>query len=913
METKIRSALTGVALALSVPAVAQAFELQADERVVVGELANGLDYYILPLPAGESRPTVEMRLYVNAGSLDETDEQLGYAHILEHMAFNGSENYSENDVVKFFERAGMQFGGDINAYTTFGETVYQLSIPADDTELVSEAYQVLGDWAYRLDISPAEVEKEIGVVLEEWQRRGTDDSVETQWLDANLAGTSWGERLPIGTEESIKGVTAEGLRNYYETHYQPDRMAVVVVGAVDPDQAVARITEEFAGFADISDVEAAVPTDSLATVGRPWFKFSDQNVAATSIEFGRISAAPEFATIAAELEAGLVNFIITNAINTRFAEIVNASGSPVSSLGFSSGPYIDGFISDSLSAQSKAGRLAEAAVLLEQERLRLLSFGLTAEELANSQAQVVAMYDNYINMLANAPAASFVEGLLSAARDERTLVPSIESEFALLNSISISEADAKAFIEASLADGGYTLFHPKGEHETVDAEHYARWLSEARSKEVTPFAVEAGAAVAGMAFPGDVLGGEPLALENAFQLLLGNGQQAWVLQTDIENNKVQLQLQLANGRLQLADEAIPAANMLPFLISQQPRLGYSATQLESENTKRQVQWGMEIASYNGYVYVEFPVEEAAFATELLLDLIYNPLPDASRLADDIALYQQDFAGFAATADGEYRRTYAVNMWGETNHAWPNYELVNETTIAQALQVLQSDANLWALAGDIDVETGAQFLANYVAGAPVVSLPPVQQRLLATPLGEAQVVNGSTDEGAMTELFRATELDINPVIADVVVNIVDKRIIEEVREEQSLIYSAWSYYFAETDEVFGQNIGAIGWTSDPDKTEIVRDAINQAIAGLLAEGVSEEALATAKNQAVNANRDYFTSLNGYMALLTDAFDNNQLPATQAQMASDIEGITVEQVEAYIAALYQGPAYQLTFQP
>lgn len=912
MENKVPKLLAVAIAAVPVLAAAQT-QLQADERIVVGELANGLDYYILPLPAGESRPTVEMRLYVNAGSLDETEDQLGYAHILEHMAFNGSENYSENDVVKFFERAGMQFGGDINAYTTFGETVYQLSIPADDTELVSEAYQVLGDWAYRLDISPAEVEKEIGVVLEEWQRRGTEESVDTQWLEANLAGTSWGERLPIGTEESIKGVTAEGLREYYETHYQPDRMAVVVVGSVDPDQAVARITEEFAGFADVSDVEAAMPTDSLTTVGRPWFKFSDQNVAATSIEFGRISAAPEFDTIEAELEAGLVNFIISNAINTRFAEIVNASGSPVSSLGFGSSSYLDGFISDSLSAQAKAGRLAEAAVLLEQERLRLLSFGLTAEELANSQAELVAMYDNYINMLANAPANNFVEGLLSAARDERALVPSIESEFALLTNLSISEADAKAFIETSLADGGYTLFHPKGEHETVDAEQYARWLSEARSEDVAPFAVEAGVAEAGMAFPGDLLGAEQLALENAFKLMLGNGQQAWVLQTDIENNKVQLQLQLANGRLQLPDEAIPAANMLPFLIGQQPRLGYTATQLESETTKRQVQWGMDISSYNGYVYVEFPVEEAAFAVELLLDIIYNPIPETSRLADDIALYQQDFAGYEVTPDAQYSKTYSVSMWGDTNHAWPNYQLVNETTIAQALQLLQSDANLWALAGDIDVESGAQLLANFVAGAPVVSLPAVMQRELKTPLGTAQVVNGSTEEGATTELFRATELDVNPVIAGLAVNIVDKRIIEEVREEQSLIYSAWSYYFGETDDVFGQNIGAIGWTSDPDKTEIVRDAINQAIAGLLAEGVTEDMLATAKSQAVNGNKDYFTSLNGKMALLTNSFDENHAPKTQAQMTSDIEAISIEQVEAYIAELYQGPAYQLTFQP
>ncbi|WP_158584240.1 M16 family metallopeptidase [Salinibius halmophilus] len=887
--------------------------LQADERVVVGELDNGLDYYILPLPASEARPTVEMRLYVNAGSLDETDEQLGYAHILEHMAFNGSENYSENDVVRFFERAGMQFGGDINAYTTFGETVYQLSIPSDDRELVSEAYQVLGDWAYRLDISPEEVEKEIGVVLEEWQMRGTDDSVEAQWLEANLEGTSWGNRLPIGTEESIKGVTAEGLRDYYQTHYQPDRMAVLVIGDVYPEQAVARITEEFGDFKDVSNVAPALPSDSLATQGRPWFKFSDQNVSSTSIEFGRISPEPSYADLQAEYEASLTAFVLTNAVNTRFAEITNASGSPVSSLGFGSGPYLDGFISDSLSAQVKQGRLAEAAVLLERERMRLLTFGLTQAEIDNSLAEVTAMYENYMNMLANAPANSFVEGLLSAARDERTLVPSIESELAVLQQLAISEADAKAFLTNSLADGGYTLFHPKGEHAEVNADQYSRWLTQARSEAVEPFAVQAGSAVAGMAFPGDILGAEELALENGYKLMLANGQEAWLLQTDIENNKVQLQLQLAEGRLQLPDNVIPAVDMLPYLISQQPRLGFSATQLDSETTKRQVDWGLDIGSYSGYAYVEFPVEEAAFATELLLDIIYNPLPNTERLADDIATYQQDFAGFAATADGQYRRTYSQAMWGETNHAWANFELVNADTLAQAAQLLASDANLWALVGDIDVESGAQLLANYVAGAPVVSFPALAARELATPFGTEQVVNGSTEEGAVTELFRAVPFDIDTVVADLAVNIVDKRIIEDVRESQSLIYSAWSYYFQETNEVFGQDLGAIGWTSDPGRTQVVRDAINNSIAGLLAEGVSEEQLATAKSQLINANKDYFASLNGKMALLTNAFDNKQAPLSQAQMTAEVEAVTIEEVETYIEALFQGPAYQLTFQP
>src|SRR5689334_11527595 len=250
-----------LALTLAAPALAQqktpataatapiplTTPLPTDQKVKIGTLPNGIRYYIRKNAKPEKR--AELRLVVNAGSTLETNDQLGLAHFVEHTAFNGTKHFAKNDLVKYLESIGVRFGADLNAYTSFDETVYILPIPTDTARIVEQAFTILEDWAQGQTFDPTEVTNERGVVREEWRgRRGAGDRMLQQWLPIAFKGSRYAERLPIGNEQSIMSATPAKLRDLYTTWYRPDLMAVIAVGDFDPAAIESKIKAHFSGL-----------------------------------------------------------------------------------------------------------------------------------------------------------------------------------------------------------------------------------------------------------------------------------------------------------------------------------------------------------------------------------------------------------------------------------------------------------------------------------------------------------------------------------------------------------------------------------------------------------------------------------------------------------------------------------------
>jgi zinc protease len=218
--------------------------LTLDPQIRTGQLDNGLTYFIRPNQKPENRAA--LRLAVNAGSVLEDDDQQGLAHFLEHMAFNGSRHFPKQELVDFLEGIGMRFGPDLNAYTGFDETVYLLEIPLDDPAILEQAFLVLEDWAAGLDLDPAEIEKERGVIKEEWRLgRGAQQRVLDRQIPVLLRDSLYADRLPIGQPEIIDTAEREALARFYQDWYRPDLMAVVAVGDFEPDRIEALIRQHF--------------------------------------------------------------------------------------------------------------------------------------------------------------------------------------------------------------------------------------------------------------------------------------------------------------------------------------------------------------------------------------------------------------------------------------------------------------------------------------------------------------------------------------------------------------------------------------------------------------------------------------------------------------------------------------------
>ena len=206
--------------------------MPVDPQITTGRFSNGLRYYLRTNKLPEKR--VELRLAVNAGSVLEDDDQLGLAHMLEHMAFNGTTHFQKQEIVSFMESIGMRFGPSLNAFTSFDETVYMLTVPTDKPEVMEKAFLILEDWAHNLAFDPAEIDKERGVIIEEWRLgRGASARMRDVQFPVLFKGSRYADRLPIGKKESIETFKHDALKRFYRDWYRPDLMAVVAVGDFD--------------------------------------------------------------------------------------------------------------------------------------------------------------------------------------------------------------------------------------------------------------------------------------------------------------------------------------------------------------------------------------------------------------------------------------------------------------------------------------------------------------------------------------------------------------------------------------------------------------------------------------------------------------------------------------------------------
>ncbi|HSU28294.1 MAG TPA: pitrilysin family protein, partial [Chitinophagaceae bacterium] len=218
--------------------------IQVDPSVKIGKLPNGLTYYIRKNSLPEKR--VELRLVVNAGSVLEDDDQLGLAHFMEHMNFNGTKRFPKNELVSYLQSIGVEFGADLNAYTSFDETVYILPVPTDKPGLVDKGLQILEDWAHNATLDSVEIEKERGVLIEEWRlSRGADERMMRQTLPVQYKGSKYADRLPIGTKESLEHFKHASLKRFYQEWYRPDLQAIVVVGDIDVNVMEEKIKQTF--------------------------------------------------------------------------------------------------------------------------------------------------------------------------------------------------------------------------------------------------------------------------------------------------------------------------------------------------------------------------------------------------------------------------------------------------------------------------------------------------------------------------------------------------------------------------------------------------------------------------------------------------------------------------------------------
>jgi zinc protease len=417
-----------------------------DPKIRMGTLPNGLRYYIKKNLKPEKR--AELRLAVNAGSILEKDNQLGLAHFVEHTAFNGTKHFAKNDLVKYLQSIGVRFGADLNAYTSFDETVYILPIPTDTARIIEQAFTILEDWAHGQVFDPTEVANERGVVHEEWRlHKGAGDRMLTQFLPIALKGSLYAKRLPIGTEASIMSATPARLRPFYDAWYRPDLMAVIAVGDFDPAAIEAQIKKHFAGIPRIPNapkrIVATVPPNAKPLIAIA----SDKEATNTSVSvFFKLPR--DTGSTVGDYRRLLLEQLFFAIFNSRLNEIAQKPDAPFIGAGASRESFVGRELAPfTLGAAVKDGGVERGVEALLVEARRVDQFGLLQSELDRAKADLLRGYEQANAERETTPSSSYAAEYIRNFL-ESEVIPGIEYEYAitqkLLPTIALADVNKLA-------------------------------------------------------------------------------------------------------------------------------------------------------------------------------------------------------------------------------------------------------------------------------------------------------------------------------------------------------------------------------------------------------------------------------------------------------------------------------------
>lgn len=406
--------------------------LAYDPLVTRGTLPNGVRYVIRE--NGKPANRLELRLVVNAGSVLETDDQQGLAHFLEHMAFNGTEHFEKQELVDYLESIGMAFGPDLNAYTSFDETVYMLQVPTDDEAVLEKAFLILRDWAEGLTLVGEEIEKERGVVIEEWRLgRGAMQRLRDKHFPVLFHDSRYASRLPIGKLEVLQEFEHDRLRAYYEDWYRPELMAVVAVGDVPPARVEAWIRQY---FADVPAEGRAPPRPAFPVPDHPRTLVS----VATDAEATQSSFSVYYKHPVAPLQTRgdyrrrIKEGLFTAMLNQRLDELRTRPNPPFLSAYAFKGRFVRTKDLFGLGATVEDNGIERGlqAVLTEAERVR--RHGFTASEFERAKAErlraMQVAYNERRTTESKRYAGEYVDDLL-----HDTVSPGVEAELQLHQAI----------------------------------------------------------------------------------------------------------------------------------------------------------------------------------------------------------------------------------------------------------------------------------------------------------------------------------------------------------------------------------------------------------------------------------------------------------------------------------------------
>jgi zinc protease len=899
--------------------------LVADPALVVGELPNGLRYALRANP--EPRERASLRLVVSAGSFHETEAQLGLAHFLEHMAFNGSTHYPPGTLIEFFQRMGMNFGGHTNAYTSFDRTVYMLELPNTKPDTLAEGFRVLADYAGGLLLEPAEIERERGVILaEKLSRDSADYRSAVAGYRFYYAGTLLPDRLPIGTEEIIKSADRAAFADFYDTWYRPERLAVIAVGDLDPAVVEKQLRDAFAPLADRAPARPAPALGAPAPEAPRFGHHFEPEASSTNIGLQVVRPAADLPDSVEKRLRELPRDLAYSMLDRRLAELAKAEDAPFvrASVGDNSFPGL--FDGASLSLVARPGQWAETLRVGENELRRALRFGFTASELREAVAEFRNALEQAVKTdstqrssdRANTLIDAFLEGIIptTAADDLALHGPALDS---------LTPADAHEALKAAWSSeqgrrigvfGNTDLGTPADALAAISAAYTA-----AEAIETSPPAERTDAAWAYENFgpAGEIAERREIADLEITQVVFANGARLNLKRTDFEAGAVSLRARVGVGQLTEPRDQ-PGLAFFGGAAFTAGGLGrHSADELRRILAGRNVGVGLRVA--NDAVELAGQTTPADLALQLQLLAAHLADPGWRAEGELMARRQLDpfYSRLLAQPDGPLRIDVPrLLASGDPRFGFPRRDEVMTRTLDElrawlGLQLATGPLEL-SLVGDLDVESAIAAAAATIGALPPRESKPALEELRAVsapaPGDQTLRYSGAIAKNLLAVYWPTTDArDIRVTRRlNLLSSVLDDRLRAAVREKLGGSYSPYAASApSDTYRDYGFIFAHI--TTDPAETTRVREAVLEAASDLAANGLSDDELERALLPVLTTLREARRTNAYWLGSVLGASQEQPERLDWARsFLADHEAITREELNA-LAREYLDPARSL----
>lgn len=702
--------------------------LPTDPAVRTGTLPNGLRYYIRKNARPEKR--VELRLVINAGSVLEDDDQRGLAHFLEHMAFNGTKNFAKNDIVKYLESIGVRFGADLNANTSFDETIYILPVPTDSAGFLDKSFQFLSDIASNITFDSSQVVGERGVVLEEWRGRlGAGERILDKQLPIFLGGSRYADRLPIGLPTIIEGANPAPIRRFWRTWYRPDLMSVVAVGDIEPARLQALITKYFGGLAKPTSprVRTASTVPSVDTTRISILK--DKELTSTQLSVRWQQPATVDKTVG-DYRRSLVERLQDAMLNQRLSEISQKPDAPFLNAGAGRGNFVRPLDIYIISGAPKEGMAMQALQVMLTEAERVRQHGFLQSELDRARTNMLRGYERAFDERDKTTSDNFVEEYIANFLSGEPY-PGIAYETDLTRKVmplvTLEEVNALARQPRSAANRTIAITSPDKEGLVVPTEaDVKKVLASVASATVAAYteAIAEGALVPTAPKAGKVASERVIADIGLTEWVLTNGVRVFVKPTDYKADEILMRAWSPGGISQLPDTDVLRAQQATDAMGRGGIGNYSLVDLRKKLTGK----AASVSAFIGELDEGLSGAASPKDLETMMQLIWlrleAPRADTTAFQAMLQQYTAALANKDANPQAVFSDTVQVALAQGNARVRPlNVARLQELNLARMEQIYRdrlSDATdlTFLFVGTVDLNTLKPLVEQWIGALPV---------------------------------------------------------------------------------------------------------------------------------------------------------------------------------------------------